>query len=121
MQAPPTVYPCRRTTLGASLVAAGQSGADNFMSKAWPTYRRLAAWTGDAHYAEVADFLQAATAQVSDWDGELGYAARGLMTEATTFSVRRGAGVADWLPWLTANVMEPIAEARAWHEGAAAA
>ena len=109
-QTPPTVYPCRRSTLGASLIATGQSGADNYMSIAHFDYKRIAQLTGDAHFARFGAFLEATTSQVVDWDGSLGYAARGLMNEATTLSVRRGAGVADWLPWLTVNLLQPIVQ-----------
>jgi hypothetical protein len=110
VQSPPTVYPCRRTTLGASIIATGQSGADNYMSIAQHDYKRLGAWLGDSHFAAFGTFLEAATTQVTDWDGSLGYAARGLMTEATTLSVRRGSGVQDWLPWLTANILQPLVQ-----------
>ena len=109
-QTPPTVYPCRRSTLGASLIATGQSGADNYMSIAHHDYKRLAQLTGDAHFADFGALLAATTSQVVDWDGSLGYAARGLMNEATTLSVRRGAGVADWLPWLSVNLLQPIVQ-----------
>ncbi len=109
-QSPPTVYPCRRTTLGASIIATGQSGADNFMSIALHDLKRLGAWLGDAHFGAVGALLEGTTSQVVDWDASLGYAARGLMSEAVTLSVRRGAGVAAWLPWLTANLLQPIVQ-----------
>ena len=109
-QTPPSVFPCHRSTLGSALIATGQSGADSYMSIAWFDFMRLGAWLADDHFAAFGAFLQAATSQVVDWDGSLGYAARGLMNEAATFSVRRGAGVADWLPWLTANLLQPIVQ-----------
>ena len=112
VQSPPTVYPCHRTTLGASIIATGQSGADNFMSIAHHDFRRLGAWLDDAHFTAVADLLEASTTQVIDWDASLGYAMRGLMTEAVSLSVRRGSGVQDWLPWLTANVLYPLVQQR---------
>lgn len=108
VQTPSNAYPCKRTTLGASLIATGQSGADNFMSIASAAYEKLGAWLEDAHYVEFAAFIRAATTQTVDWDGSLGYAARGLQNEAFTLSVRRGAGVFDWLPWLTANQIEDL-------------
>jgi hypothetical protein len=109
-QMPPPVYPCTRTTLGASLVATGQSGADNFMSIAWYDMLRLGILTQDSHFIAFSSFLAAATTQVADWDGSLGYAFRGLLTEATTFAPRRGSGVQDWLPWLSANLLYPIVQ-----------
>ena len=111
VQSPPTVFPCRRTTLGFSLIAAGQSGADNFAAIASFDFKRLGEWTNDEHFASFGAFLANATAQVTNWDGSLGYASRGLLNEAATLSVRRGAGVADWLPWLTANLLQPIVQA----------
>jgi hypothetical protein len=111
-QTPPTVYPCRRTTLGASIIATGQSGADNFLSVSSADYKRLGGWLNDDHFRKFGHFLEQTTSQVTDWDGTLGYALPGLMTEATTLSVRRGAGVAAWLPWLTANLLLPIVESQ---------
>jgi hypothetical protein len=107
-QVPSNAFPCSRSTLGASLIAAGQSGADNFMAVAWWVYVRLGKALGDDHYVEVGEFLYAATAQVTDYDGTLGYAMPGLLHEAFTPSVRRGSGVFDWLPWLTTNILEPL-------------
>jgi hypothetical protein len=109
-QAPPNAFPCSRASLGASLIATGQSGADNYMAVAWRGFARLGELLGDAHYADVAGFLRAAAAQPTDFDGTLGYALPALMNEAWTPSVRRGAGVASWLPWLTCNILEPLAE-----------
>ena len=111
-QVPPTVYPCHRTTLGSSLIATGQSGVDNYMAIASHDFSRLGVWLGDAHFVRFGAWLGAATSQVTDWDGSLGYAHRGLMHEAATLSVRRGAGVADWLPWLTANLLHPLVQAQ---------
>lgn len=108
---PGTVYPAAatgRTTLGASLIATGQSGADNFMAIATFDYVRLAALTGDDHYLRFARFLSAATVQTMDWDGRLGYRYPGLMNEAVTLAPRRGHGVAKWLPWLTVAVLDPL-------------
>ena len=124
---PATVYPPPRTnrsTLGASLIASGQSGADNFMASCWYDYRRLHALTGDAHFLAVSEFLSAATAQVVNWDGGLGYKYRGLMNEAVSLSVPRGHGVRKWLPWLTVAVLRPLVqeqEAEAEEEASASA
>lgn len=104
------VYPCKRTTLGASLIATGQSGADNYLSISWFDYRKLGIWLGDSHFLNVSTFLESATTQIVNWDNSLGYAYRGLMTEAVTFSVRRGSGVKDWLPWLSANILYPLVQ-----------
>ena len=105
---PRTVYPASRTTLGVSLIATGQSGADNFAAWAVYDFVKLYKLTSDPHHLEFARFLSAATKQVLDWDGSLGYRYRGLMNEAVTLAVRRGHGVAKWLPWLTCAVLEPM-------------
>ena len=109
-QAPPPAFPCSRTTVGASLIATGQSGADNFMAAAWWDYQRLGEALGDAHFLGLAALLQNATSALTDWDGTLGYAAPGLLGEAFTLSVRRGAGVRAWLPWLTVNLLHPLVQ-----------
>ena len=107
-QNPQDAFPCSRTSLGASLIATGQSGADNYMSIAVRDYARLGAWLNDDHFRNLSALLRTWTAQPTDWDHSLGFAMSGLMNEAVTFSVRRGAGVFDWLPWLTANLLEPL-------------
>ena len=104
------VYPLKRTTLGVSLIALGQSGADNFMAIAVHDYRRLGGLLNDTHFARVGDFLSDATAQVLDWDGRLGYRYAGLMNEAISLAPPRGLGVAKWLPWLTCAVLEPMVQ-----------
>ena len=109
-QNPQDAFPCSRTSLGASLIATGQSGADNYMSIAVRDYARLGAWLNDDHFRNLSALLRTWTAQPTDWDHSLGFAMSGLMNEAVTFSVRRGAGVFDWLPWLTANLLEPLAQ-----------
>ena len=110
IQEPLPVYPCKRTTLGASLIATGQSGADNYMSIATFDYKRLGKLLDDDHFLIFSDFLKNATTQVLDYDDSLSYSLRGLMTEAVTFSVRRGSGIKDWLPWLTANLLTPLVQ-----------
>lgn len=122
-QTPPDAFPCTRSTLGASLIATGQSGSDNYMSIASADYTFLGQALGDAHFTRVGGLLYAATSQMTDWDGRLGYDARGLLHEAATLSVRRGAGVSSWLPWLTANLLQPLVQANvtALYRAAAAA
>jgi hypothetical protein len=62
-QTPANAYPCARTTLGASIIATGQSGSDNYMAIASFDFRRLGAWLQDDHYTAVGNLLAAATAQ----------------------------------------------------------
>jgi hypothetical protein len=109
---PNAVYPgadTGRTTLGASLIASGQSGADNFMAIAVSSYEALHRLVpGDTHFGAFAAFLAQATKQVIDWDGALGYGHPGLMNEAVNLAVPRGHGVRKWLPWLTVAVLDPM-------------
>eukprot|EP01044_Picomonas_judraskeda_P010278 COSAG03_NODE_1309_length_4346_cov_3.897339_6_plen_128_part_01 len=108
---PLSVYPPSRTTLGASLIASGQSGADNFAAYCVYDFYKLYRLTGDLHWRDYALFLQDATKQVMDWvrqnlalsvqpvnvvvslcatvsqDGTLGYAHSGLMNEAIGLSM----------------------------------
>ena len=102
------IYPASRTTLGVSLIASGQSGADNFMAEAVYDFWRLYTLTRDDHYRRYALFLQDATKQVMDFDGSLGYAHRGLMNEAMKLAPPRGHGVGKWLPWLSVVLLEPM-------------
>jgi hypothetical protein len=102
------IYPTSRTTLGVSLIATGQSGADNFMAEAVYDFWRLYTITRDDHYRRYALFLQDATKQVMDFDGSLGYAHRGLMNEAMKLAPPRGHGVSKWLPWLSVVILEPM-------------
>jgi len=110
VQTPPNAYPCTRTSLGASIIATGQSGVDNFMAVAWYDFIRLGSLLGDPHFVSLGSWLYKASSQPMDWDGTLGYALPALLNEAWTTSVRRGAGVFSWLPWLTTNVLEPLVQ-----------
>jgi len=105
---PKVVYPSQRSTVGASAIATGQSGADNFMAIAVWDYFRLYQLTQDEYYYNFAQFLQQSTKQIIDIDGSLGYGHRGLMNEAVTFAPPRGHGVSKWLPWLTVAILEPM-------------
>ena len=79
---PNSVYPPSRNTLGVSLIATGQSAADNFMSYCVYDFYKLYRLTGEEHWRDFALFLQDATKQAMDWDGKLGYGYPGLMNEA---------------------------------------
>ena len=114
---PDVVYPASRSTLGQSLIATGQSGADNFMAIATYPFYRLYLFTNDTHWLDFARFLSASTKQVMDWDGTLGYADRGLMNEAVSLSSPRGHGVRKWLPWLTVAVLDPLVKMKEWCGG----
>ena len=100
------------TLAGANLIAAGHSGADNFLACAALGYLRLWVYTGDAHWADVATLLQRNSAQFVDVGGSLGYGHEGLLIEAFGISVARGRSVASWLPWCTSAIVEPMARCR---------
>ena len=106
--------PRLKTTAGAaSLIATGHSGADLFLAFGSLSYARLAVYTGDKHFADVARLLQANTAQLVDVNGSLGYAVPGLCVEAFGLvGGHRGNSVGAWLPWGTSAVLEPMARCR---------
>jgi hypothetical protein len=104
---PERSFPLGRTVLGGSIIAAGQSGADNFMAGTIHHYKRLHKHTGDEHFLNFSHFLEDATSQLLDWDGKLGYKHPGLHMEAYS-AVSRGRGVKGWLPWLTCQILEPF-------------
>ncbi len=106
---PAVIFPPGRSTVGLSLIATGHSGADTFMSGAAYDYYRLYLLGGDRHFLDVARLLLHGTKQLLDLDGSLGYAHRGLQTEALTLAPLRGHGVKAWLPWLTVKHLEPLA------------
>jgi hypothetical protein len=103
-------FPPAKTTAGMSLIAVGHSGADIFLAFAPFAYERLAVYTGDPHFADVARVLAYDTRQFVDVGGSVGYAVPGLVTEATTLAPPRGHGVNVWLPWCTAAMVEPMCD-----------
>lgn len=107
---PETVYPTERTTLGASLISTGISGADNYMASAAYDYYRLYQLTNDTHYRDFALFLEWSTKQVIDWDRKLGYSHPGLLNEVVNLALRRGWGSGTWHPWLTVGILDPLVE-----------
>lgn len=105
---PAVIFPKNRTTVGLSLIAAGHSGADNYMAAAPFLFYRLYLLTGEPHFRDSAHLLLHGTKQMMDWDGSLGYAKPGLLTEALTLGPLRGHGVQSWLPWLSVTLLEPM-------------
>ncbi|BDI34312.1 hypothetical protein CCAX7_63630 [Capsulimonas corticalis] len=107
---PKVIYPHNRTTYGLSLIAAGHSGADNYMAAAPYDLYRLSLLTHEPHFRVAARMLLHDTKQMTDWDSSLGYAHPGLLTEALTLPPPRGHGVSVWLPWLTVALLEPMTQ-----------
>lgn len=103
-------FPAGRSTCGLSLIATGHSGADAFMAYYPFQFYRLYLYTGDDHFRDVARVLLYNTKQTIDLNGSLGYAARGLQTEAMTITVPRGHSVRVWLPWLTVAAIDPLVQ-----------
>ena len=99
-------------TVGLSLIATGHSGADTFMAYYPFAYLRLYLYTGKDHYRDIARLLLNGTKQIQDLEGRLGYAKKGLQTEAMSVAVTRGHSVGLWLPWLTVACLDPIVELR---------
>ncbi len=106
---PEVIFPKGRSTVGLSLIATGHSGADNYMAASPFLFYRLSLLTGETHFRDSASMLLRRTKQIMDWDGSLGYARFGLLTEALTLGPVRGHGVKSWLPWLSVTIAEPLA------------
>ena len=101
-------FPVSRTTHGMSLIAAGHSGADNYMAAAPFFYYRLYLLSGDSYFRDAAHRLMHNTKQLLNWDNTLGYYYPGLLIEAVNLASSRGKGVMGWLPWLSVAVLEPM-------------
>ena len=98
----------RKTTVGITIIATGHSGAD--AGGAYNAYEffRLYELTRDPYLLEIARILEKNTRQTMDYDGSLGYAFRGLQTEALRLVTPWGENVKLWLPWLTAAALDPL-------------
>jgi len=107
---PRVVYPLSRQTTGLSIIATGNGGCDSYAATdAFEVYR-LYLFTGDTRLLDQARMMLYNTKQPLDWDSAdpLGYGDPGLFNEALTLVVPRGHGVDYYLPWQTANYMEPM-------------
>jgi hypothetical protein len=105
------IYPKGRGVTGMSAIATGNSGIDTFAGGDAFSFFRLYLMTGDARLKEAARLLLYNTKQAVDWDPDHpvpGYGAQGIMPEAFTLTAARGHGVAYYLPWQTANFLEPM-------------
>ena len=98
----------RKTTAGITIIATGHSGADAGGAYNAYEYFRLYELTGDPYLLEIARILEKNTRQTMDYDGSLGYAFRGLQTEALRLVTPWGENVKLWLPWLTAAALDPL-------------
>jgi hypothetical protein len=104
---PPPLWPKGRSTVGISLIAMGNSGADFYNSGFAGEYLRLYRLTGDTHYRRVALLLLHNTKQAVDL-GSLGHGFPGLQFEYMTMGLKRGTGLRHWLPWVSVVHLDGI-------------
>ncbi len=104
----PLEWPENKTSVGLTIIATGHSGADCGFSYNSFEYLRLYILTGDTYFLRIAQLLEKNTKQTMNYDGSLGYAFRGLQTEAIRVVTPRGYGVRLWLPWVTASALDPL-------------
>lgn len=104
----PLEWPRDKTSVGLTIIATGHSGADCGFSYNSFEYLRLYILTGNRDFLRIAELLEKNTKQTMDYDGTLGYAYRGLQTEAIRVVTPRGYGVKLWLPWVTASALDPL-------------
>lgn len=102
----------KKTTVGITIISTGHSGADCGLSYNSFEYLRLYVLTGDEYFLRIARLLEKNTKQTMDYDGTLGYAYRGLQTEALRLVTHWGDGVNLWLPWVTASALDPLFKLR---------
>lgn len=102
----------KKTTVGITIISTGHSGADCGLSYNSFEYLRLYVLIGDEYFLHIARLLEKNTKQTMDYDGTLGYAYRGLQTEALRLVTRWGDGVNLWLPWVTASALDPLFKIR---------
>jgi hypothetical protein len=96
--------------LGLSLIGAGGSGVDNWITYEGANYYRLYLFTGDPHYLAVARHLTSTAYRTTQYPGhDLNYGRDGLVEEATTLADLTCTGVGTWLPWSTVAQLEPLA------------
>lgn len=104
----PLEWPKDKSSVGLTIIATGHSGADCGLSYNSFEYLRLYILTGDKYFLRIAELLEKNSKQTMDCDGNLGYALRGLQTEAIRMINPRGYGVKLWLPWVTASALDAL-------------
>ena len=98
-------------TDGLSFIATGHSAVDSFIAAMYYEMFKLYVWTGDETYHDMALFLEKNTKQTMNLDNRYGFAKESLMIEATNlanFQFRTAETRGVWLPWITAQNIEPI-------------
>ncbi len=107
---PACSFPAGRSTIGLSLIAAGQSGCDIYMAGCWLDFYRLWLFTHDPFFRQVAVVLAYDTKQTMDINGYPAYGYPGLQDEAMTLAVFRWHSVRHWLGWITADQLGPLTQ-----------
>jgi hypothetical protein len=110
-------------TVGTQLIATGHSLVDDYMAYDVDEYAKLARWTGDPHYMEIATLLLHNTKNMIALPGRT-YDLRGpgWQQEHWSFAPVRGFGIHRvWLPWAPTVQLKGIIElkefdAKLYHE-----
>lgn len=98
-------------TDGLSFIATGHSAVDSYISAMYYEMFKLYVWTEDETYRDMALFLEKNTKQTMNLDNRYGFVKESLMIEATnlaTFQFHTAETRGVWLPWITAQNIEPI-------------
>jgi hypothetical protein len=105
------VYPAARPTAGLSLISMGGIGCDSYAATdAFEVYRLYLA-SGAPDLLQLAGLMLYNTKQGLNWDPNdpmPGFGDPGIMNEALQLVPPRGHGVGWYLPWQTANYLEPM-------------
>ena len=105
------VYPANRSTTGLSLIGLGSSVCDSYAATdAFEVYR-LYLLTGDSQFLKLARLMLYNTKGGLNWnpsDPIAGFGDPGILNEALQLVPARGHGVGWYLPWQTANYLEPM-------------
>jgi hypothetical protein len=98
------------STVGLQLIASGHSLVDAYMTWDVAAYARLARYSGDDHYMDVARLLLHNTKTMLPLPGRLhDLLEPGLQQEHWSLAPRRGNGIhRRWLPWVSCSHLEGI-------------
>ncbi len=100
----PRFYPSGRTTVGLQLITTGFSAVDMFLGRQAGDFMRLARYSGDRHWMQVARILLHNTKGLVQLHGELGYRYDGFQIEHWAIGRGRGYGLnSGWLPWVASS------------------
>ena len=97
-------------TYGTQLIASGHSLVDEYMAFEVDEYAKLARWTGDGHYMEIARLLLHDTKNMTAVpDRVFDLKGPGWQQEHWSFAPVRGEGLhRGWLPWVATSQLKGI-------------